>query len=135
MPREAIRQFVLFGAVGTAGFVVDASVLLALTATTVVGPFAGRVVSYLCAATCTWALNRIITFPDRAGRATGAQWARFVGANLVGALANLGIYTWLILEYPLLPGQPVFAVAAGSLGGLALNFTLSRTLVFHPARH
>jgi putative flippase GtrA len=134
MPSLALRQFVLFGVVGTAGFIVDASVLLALTATTLVGPLSGRVVSYLCAATCTWALNRVITFPDRAGRASGAQWARFVGANLVGALANFGIYTWLILEYPLLPGQPVIAVAAGSLGGLALNFTLSRTLVFHHAQ-
>jgi putative flippase GtrA len=134
MPSLALRQFVLFGAVGTAGFIVDASVLLALTATTLVGPLAGRVASYLCAATCTWALNRIVTFPDRAGRASPAQWARFLGANTVGALANFGIYSWLVLQHPLLPGQPVIAVAAGSLGGLALNFALSRTLVFHHVR-
>jgi len=134
MRSVAFRQFLLFGAVGTAGFVVDATVLLALTATTLVGPLAGRVASYLCAATFTWALNRVITFPDRAGRASPAQWARFLGANTVGALANFGIYTWLILEHPLLPGQPVVAVAIGSLSGLAINFTLSRSLVFQAGR-
>jgi putative flippase GtrA len=125
-----LRQFLLFGAVGVAGFVVDSAVLLAVVATGLVGLYVGRVISYLCAATFTWALNRVVTFRATAGRASPSQWARFVGCNTLGACVNLGVYAWCLAMLPHLPGQPVTAVAAGSLSGLLINFTLSRVLVF-----
>lgn len=126
---RALRQFFLFGVVGTAGFLVDSAVLLAVMHVGA-GPYTGRLISYLCAATFTWAMNRVVTFRDRAGTASAGQWVRFVSANAVGALVNLGVYAWLITVGPDIPGQPLTAVAAGSVSGLALNFFLSRTLVF-----
>ena len=134
MPRagEWLRQFLLFGAVGIAGFVVDSAVLLAVVATGFIGLYVGRVISYLCAATFTWALNRVVTFRTSAGSATSSQWARFVACNALGAGVNFGVYAWCLSALPHLPAQPVTAVAAGSLSGLVFNFTLSRLYVFQP---
>ena len=123
-------EFLRFGAVGTAGFVVDAGVLLAGLALGL-GPWLGRVVSYLAAASTTYGLNRAWTFRHRRGSAAaGRQWALFLALNLVGFACNYGTYALLIALVPLVAAQPVLGVAAGSLAGLAANFTLSRRFVF-----
>lgn len=129
---SVLRQFLIFSAVGAAGFAVDSAVLLTAMTLGGMGPYAGRAISYLAAVTFTWAMNRLLTFPAARSTNRTSQWARFAGVNTLGALANLGIYAWLIASAPQLPGQPVTAIAAGSLAGLALNFTLSRKLVFQP---
>src|SRR6476469_6404288 len=54
-------ELLRFGIVGVAGFVVDAAVLTAAIALGL-GPWLGRVLSYLAAATATFALNRAWTF-------------------------------------------------------------------------
>lgn len=125
-----MRQFVLFSMVGTAGFVVDSVVLELAIRFLGSGLYVGRAISFLCAATFTWSMNRLFTFPG-ARKARGAgQWMRFVSVNLVGALFNLGVYYWLVTSYAQIAARPVLAVAAGSLAGLFFNFTLSRALVF-----
>ncbi|MGH8576331.1 MAG: GtrA family protein, partial [Gammaproteobacteria bacterium] len=54
--RSNSGRFLRFGLVGTAGFVVDAAALTAAMAWLGLGPYGGRVVSYLAAATFTWAM-------------------------------------------------------------------------------
>ena len=123
-------QFLRFGVVGTIGFLVDAAVLTAMIALGL-GRYWGRVVSYVAAATATFALNRAWTFRDRRG--TGpvtAQWGQFLLVNLVGFAANYGTYASLLGTVPLVAEHPVLGVAAGSLAGMLLNFALSRRLVF-----
>ena len=127
-PRAALlQQFLRFGVVGVIGFVVDTAVLyagLALGA----GLYLGRAVSYVAAATTTWALNRAWTFRTRrAGPGVAAQWARFAALNLVGFAANYGTYAALVA---FTATHPVLAVAAGSLAGMGFNFALSRRYVF-----
>jgi len=131
-----VRQFFSFGVVGVAGFVVDAGVLTLMLHTTRAGPYLGRVVSFLCAATTTWALNRIFTFRDHVTRHTlGAQWLRFLAANAIGGSVNFGTYSLLLATTALFAAYPVLAVAVGALAGMTVNFTLSRTYVFaHKAR-
>lgn len=125
-----IRQFLRFGVVGTLGFVVDAAVLMGMIALGL-GPYAGRVVSYVAAASATFALNRAWTFREqRSGGPVAAQWGRFLAVNLVGFAANYGTYAVLLATVPLVARQPVLGVAAGSLAGMFLNFALSRRLVF-----
>jgi putative flippase GtrA len=124
------RQFVSFSAIGAAAFVVDAAILTILVRTTGVGLYAGRAISFLCAATFTWSLNRIFTFPGAAYSSRIQQWMRFLGANAIGALANLGVYAWLVATFGFAARQPAYAVAAGSLSGLAFNFSLSKIFVF-----
>jgi len=119
-----------FGVVGTVGFIADAAVLtMGLYAGT--GPWIGRVLSYLAAATVTFGLNRAWTFrtADRS-RPMAHDWSLFLLVNLVGFACNYGAYAALIAGVPLVRELPVLGVAAGSLAGMIGNFLLSRRYVF-----
>lgn len=123
-------QFLRFGLVGTGGFVVDSLVLLGTLALGL-GPYAGRMVSYLAAATFTWGANRLWTFRGAGGGGSAArQWGRFVLLNLVGFALNYGTYAALVFGVPLGGDWVVLGVAAGSLAGMFANFALSRRYVF-----
>jgi putative flippase GtrA len=133
------RQFLTFAAIGLGGLVVDMAALwLALNALAL-GPYEGRVLSYLCAATFTWWLNREFTFTGVSRRGAMRQWGRFLAANAVGAAVNYTVYVAVLTLAPHLmpdlpPGLtalvPYAGVAAGSIAGLVFNFTLSRLVVF-----
>lgn len=127
-----IRQFLRFGVVGTAGFLMDAAVLTAMLALGA-GPYGGRVVSYLAAATLTFALNRAWTFASAERAPVARQWGTFVALNLLGFAANYGTYAALIATVPLVATHPVLGVAAGSIAGMFINFAVSRRFVFRSA--
>lgn len=127
-----VLQFLRFGAVGTAGFLVDAAVLYAAMALGL-GPYAGRAVSYAAAATFTWGANRLWTFRGAGADAPAAQWGRFVLLNLVGFALNYGTYAALVAGVPWVAAHPVIGVAAGSVAGMFANFALSRRYVFRAA--
>lgn len=126
---QMAAEFLRFGVVGTAGFVVDATVLMAAIALGL-GPWLGRVLSYLAAATSTYALNRAWTFRRAERAAPMRQWALFVMVNLVGFACNYGTYAALMAGSSLVARNPVLGVAAGSLAGLMWNFLLVRRFVF-----
>lgn len=132
-PRKSIlNQFLRFGTVGVIGFLVDAGVLMLVLRLTSAGLYLSRVVSFLCAATVTWLLNRTFTF-EAGSRTTPAQeWFRFVCANAIGGLLNFGVYSVLVSFSSLFRFHPTLAVAAGSLSGLGVNFGLSRAFIFRP---
>jgi putative flippase GtrA len=123
-------QFLRFAAVGTAGFAVDAAVLTAAMSLAGLGPYAARVVSFLCAATFTWAANRAFTFKGADRARPARQWLRFVIANSLGAAINYGTYAALVATIDGVRELPVMGVAAGSIAGLAFNFAASRRWVF-----
>lgn len=128
--RATIEQFLRFGVVGTVGFLVDSAVLLGMMALGL-GPYGGRVVSYIAAASATFALNRAWTFRTaRRDAPVASQWGRFLALNLVGFAANYGTYAALVAGVPLVAQYPVLGVAAGSLAGMFINFGLSRRFVF-----
>jgi putative flippase GtrA len=125
-------QFLRFAVIGTAAFVVDASTLYAALWFGL-GLYAGRVVSYLVAATFTWYGNRRITFVRSHAEGVGpaaAEWLKFLVANLGGGAVNYAIYAALIASFAMVRAYPVLGVAAGSLAGLVVNFTLSKFVVF-----
>lgn len=122
------RELARFALVGGAGFGVDATALtIALRAG--LGLLAGRLLSYICAASFTWIGNRNFTFASAAPPSV-REWLRFLAANAVGGSANLAVYSGLVLVVPTVARHPVIGVAAGSICGLAINFSLSRALVF-----
>jgi putative flippase GtrA len=126
------REFVWFAIIGTGAFCVDTAVLYAML-TTGLGFFAGRFVSYLIAVTCTWYANRRVTFAaarSEGMRGSASEWLRFVTANLGGGAVNYSLYAALIAATPTARAYPVLGVAAGSIAGLAVNFTLSKFVVF-----
>lgn len=123
-----VAQFLRFGTVGAIGFVIDTAVVYSLRGT--LGLYGAGMVSYLVAASANWALNRAWTFRGNHAGPAHRQWMRFMAANLVGFVLNRGTYAILVTWVPLCAAQPVFAVAAGSVAGMFVNFALSRRVVF-----
>ena len=126
---KASAQFLRFGLIGTAGFLVDTAALylaMALGA----NAYVGRLFSYLVAATFTWAMNRHFTFRAQASPDRLKEWGRFLAANALGGALNYGTYALLISTSTRVAEAPVMGVAAGSIAGLAANFLMSRYLVF-----
>ncbi|MEJ0020189.1 MAG: GtrA family protein [Acetobacteraceae bacterium] len=121
-------QFLKFGIVGTGGFLVDTAVVYALRRT--LGLYGAGLVSYLAAATATWAFNRLWTFRGRGTGPVHRQWARFLAVNLAGFVLNRGTYAILITFVPVCADHPVIAVAAGAIAGMFVNFSLARAIVF-----
>ncbi len=134
MSAALAGQFVRFCAVGAIGFAVDAGLLWLLLESAAMGPYGGRVVSFLAAATVTWVLHRSFTFPQAQRQPRGRQWLHFVAVNGAGALVNYGVYALLIATTALFAQNPVLAVASGSAVALVVNFTANRLWVFRHAR-
>jgi|SRR5579872_680836 len=129
--RTTVRQLAAFAIVGALGFVVDAAVLKTLLSLTDAGLYVGRVVSFLSAATFTWVLNRSFTFRAlRRRRSLFLEWLSFLGANSLGGAVNFGVYSLLVARFKLFTSTPVLGVAAGSLAGLAVNFSLTKLYVY-----
>ncbi|MGA2399057.1 MAG: GtrA family protein [Steroidobacteraceae bacterium] len=126
--QSAPARFVLIGFVG---FIVDASILHLLVSGAGARPIAGRVGSFFCASFVTWRLNRRYTF---AGHSTGNgsfyEWLRYIWASGVGAAVNYSMFAVLVVTLPLVAATPTLGVAAGSLAGMIVNFTLYKLVVF-----
>jgi putative flippase GtrA len=125
---ELLRQFFVFGVIGTAGFVVDTSTLYLAMGFMGLDHYSGRVVSWFVAATFTWAMNRRFTFSD--SRPPFRQWLAFLASNAVGGLVNFGIYAAMVTFMPLVAEHPVIGVAVGAIAGLFFNFSASKYVVF-----
>ena len=125
--RPLVRQFLRFGAVGVAGFAVNAGLVALLSGA--FGPERAQLVAFPVAVTTTWSLNRRYTFHPRLEPLL-LEWLRYILANALGWAVNNGLYFTLILWLPLFHRQPVLAVAAGSLAGMMLNFATSKWIVF-----
>jgi putative flippase GtrA len=126
-------SIIRFAVIGGLGMPVDAGVLWLMTHRAGFDPYSGRIVSWLCAATFTWAGNRYFTFGQtRARGLAGAlhEWLRFLAANAVGGLVNVGLYSTLVRFAPPPINNLYLALVVGVLAGLIFNFTLSKKLVF-----
>lgn len=121
-------QFLRFGTVGTFGFVVDTATVYALRGT--LGLYGAGAAAYVTAASANWLCNRLWTFRGHGEGPAHRQWLAFLATNLLGFALNRGTYALLVTFSALCAAQPVWAVAAGSIVGMFLNFHLSRTVVF-----
>ena len=122
------RDFLSFAVVGAIGFVVDVAVLY--LAAPLLGWYGARVVSFLAAATATWALNRRYTFNARSANASVLrEYLGYLVTMLGGAVVNYGAYV-LVLHWFTCPWAPAAGVALGSCAGLVVNFLSARYLVF-----
>src|SRR5262249_2897653 len=83
-----------------------------------------------------WAGNRYFTFADSRARSVAGtlrEWLRFLAANAVGGLVNVGLYSVLVRYAPPPFSDLTVALVLGVLLGLVFNFTLSKKLVFRRA--
>ena len=123
-------QLLRFVIVGGIGFLVDAGVVSLLVAVTDLGLYWSRLLSFLCAATATWALNRNFTFRGQGSVNRVREWGAFLAVSIGGAAINYGVYVLTIEAWPLARHFPALAVAFGSLAGMVFNFPASKYLVF-----
>lgn len=125
-PRPA-GQFGRFLVAGAFGMLVDMIVLYAALALGA-GWIAGRVLSFLAAASFTWAANRRYTFVATAS--PWREWARYLASMAGGMAVNFLFYGLALSRLPDVWWAPAAAVACGSAAGLAVNFASAKFLVF-----
>ena len=122
-------QFFWYALSGVAGFIVDSAVLYLLK--DIMGLYAARLVSFLCAAFATWLFNRAITFRTRnSGHSKVKEFSLYLALMSIGGCVNYSVYAFLIARYSMIALYPVFGVAAGSLAGMTINLFTSRFLLF-----
>ncbi len=124
-----LREPLAFTVIGALGFGVDSAALYGAVAVGC-GLYGGRCISFLCAVTATWALNRRYTFANAAKTHWLKQWLRYVSSQTLGAIVNLGTYGILIGSYASVSRHPVLGVGAGSLCGLLVNYFAARWFAF-----
>ncbi|WP_077000270.1 GtrA family protein [Variovorax sp. KK3] len=126
------REFLLFALAGVVGFGVDVTVLY--LAAPWLGWYAARVLSFVAAASATWALNRRYAFAARhSGGSLAREYLGYLLTMLGGAVVNYGVYV-LTLHTWRGPWVPALGVALGSIAGLVINFLSARYLVFRARR-
>jgi putative flippase GtrA len=129
-----LQKLARFALVGALGFVVDASVLHLLVGLAGLGLLPARACSFVCAATTTWAANRMFTFSavPRLGRALFAEWAAYFVASLAGGCVNYLVFAAAIHLSPALHDFPTIAVGIGTLAGMVFNFVMYSKFIFRP---
>jgi putative flippase GtrA len=125
---DTLVQFAKFGVVGVIGFLVDTAIVYGLRAS--LGLYGAGAAAYVIAASGNWLLNRMWTFRGKGSGPVHQQWALFMTTNLLGFALNRGTYALLVTFVARCAEQPVYAVAAGGIAGMFLNFRMSRSVVF-----
>lgn len=121
-------QFLRFGTVGLAGFVVDTAVVYALRGS--IGIYAAGAAAYCVAATFTWFFNRVWTFQSAPRGNARRQWLLFLATQSAGFVVNRGVFFLLVTISPFCATYPVVAIAAGVAAGMFLNFAAAKRFVF-----
>lgn len=126
------RKFLLFGLVGSVGFIVDAVVLTTLTVESHWGVIPSRLVSFSTATIVTWILNRWYTFssPKTSVLTRKMEYFSYFVVQAVGAGLNLLIFLCLITWIPMLHQMLVIPLAVGALVAMVFNFLLIKIFVF-----
>jgi putative flippase GtrA len=125
------REAGLFAVGGMLGLLVDAGTVQALVGWGGWNPYLARVLSFLLAATVTWAWNRHRTFAHRtSGRSPVAEWMHWMALMGLGACVNYAVYAALLLSFEPLGRWPALAAAAGSAVAALVNFCAARGVLF-----
>ncbi|MBY4949737.1 GtrA family protein [Cupriavidus respiraculi] len=123
------RQIAWFAVAGVAGFIADAAVLyLALGAG--LGPYGGRVLSFLAAVAVTWAINRRHTFEVTPGEPLWREGLRYLAAMAFGGAVNFTGYGTVIALAPATRWTPLAALVVGTGLGMVCNFLSARYWVY-----
>lgn len=132
MDKDARRsgrfgQFGRFALAGALGFLVDVGVLYGALALGT-GWIAGRLLSFLAAASFTWGFNRRYTFAATAS--PWREWWSYLASMAGGMLVNFLLYSLVLSLLPAAWWSPGLAVACGSAAGLVVNFISAKFFVF-----
>lgn len=126
------RQFFLFAVSGSLAFLIDAGIVQALVSLFDANAYLARLVSVACGMTFTWLFNRNLTFAGHRppGQGLLQEYLRYVLTQSGGLVVNYSVYSLMLWLFVWMHEWPVFAVAAGSLAGLSVNFLSAKRWVF-----
>lgn len=132
MTTKTISQLWRFAAAGGLGFAIEASVVWFVTSDGW-NPLSARAVSFPLASFFTWVVNRQLAFKNAGARSWGGialEYRRYLLGQLVGAAANLLVYSLVVVGMPDFP--VLSALSAAAAIGLIVNFFLARAWIFRP---
>jgi dolichol-phosphate mannosyltransferase len=140
--RYVPTRFIPFAFIGGLGVFVHMAVLWALFRGLETTFVAGQAVAALVAMTFNFFLNNLFTYRDRRLRGWGllSGWVSFTLACSVGAVANVGIATYLFHAAPAGGLWWVASAVAGILVGAVWNYAVTAVYTWSPkspasARH
>lgn len=124
--RSHARRLTSFAAIGVINTALDISAFVCLYELADFGVISANIVAFLLAVTCSYVLNRLITFSDRTLiRGTMGTFVRFLGVAIVAmTLSTVIVYAISMVMYPLI-GKLV-ATAVSTL----VNYVGANRLVF-----
>jgi len=122
-----IGRLFRFACVGFAGFAVDTGSLALLHHGFGMDPFSARIISIALAIFSTWRLNRSVTF-GRSDSGQVSEGARYYGVALVTAAVNFGIYSAILLIWPVV--WPVAAAVVATAMTMFMSYFGYSRLVF-----
>jgi putative flippase GtrA len=132
--RRLDPSFLRFGMVGTAGFLVHASVLHLMADWVGLNVYLSWLCGFAVAVTTTLALNRAFTFRSPSHHPPARQAAIYIGVQSAGAAANFATYAVALALLPVLRHALFVPLAMGSVAGLCLTFLGSKHIAFRPAK-
>lgn len=127
-----LAQFVVVGGLGV---LVDVGAYYALQLLLGLGHLLARVLSFTCAATHNWFLNRRYTFVYGRQTAARAQWASYIGVMVMGFCVNVGTYALLTTRVEAFAQRRLLALLIGIALGTASNFVAAKLYVFRRRGH
>lgn len=130
LQKPVVIQFFKFGLVGFLGLAVDTAMVYLAIHGFGWNPIVSAIFSFPFAVTATWLANRSFTFRDAPRGAIHQEWLRFFLVCSIGFVINRGVYTAIVLNFPLAYEQPVIALFGGAVAGMFFNFFVSRKWVF-----
>jgi putative flippase GtrA len=122
------NKLLRFGVVGLIGFFIEASLLSYFATQPDIGPIYGRCISFPVAVFTTWILNRKMTF--QSSNSPGAESLKYLVVQTIGAFCNLALFYVLVSSWKYLAKEPVLPLFLAATLGFAVNFLLSKKLVF-----
>ena len=128
--RRTLVQFLKFGVIGFAGFILDNAFVYFGIYKLGLGRIAAGLFSFPFVVTFTWIGNRLFTFHDAPKSRMSQQWLKFAMACAVGLVFNRGTYSLLVNNVPLVYAWPTLELLAGTAAGMFFNFFVAKKLVF-----
>lgn len=134
---EILRwRAIRFAAVGVLAFSVDAGVLHLVVFKCGTGLLLGRAISFACAASLAWTLNRVLTFDSYADSrsALSLEWSRYLLASGCGGAVNYLAFAIAVGVSNVVADNPILGVGVGSGAGMTINYLLYSVFVFRPPK-
>ena len=126
---RTLSEFIVFSMIGATGMIVDLSFVFLSYDVMAIEFRIARIIGFVFALTVNFFLNRKFTFPAT-DTTMMYQYVKFFAVSCVGFAVNWSISVYLYDTSPFFHGYYLLAAFLGILGGLLINFTGSKFIVF-----